>query len=81
MPEISLRMGASESADLLVRRYGADAARRKAVCERGIARRARSRKRFQFWAAVAEQIEVVNSLSERQRLLSNEAIAVKVSAR
>jgi len=57
MESLPRRMSVSSAVDWLCSRYGGDRARRLARLEQQKARRARSRKRFTFWAAVAAQLE------------------------
>ena len=52
-----LRMAAPEVIDTLCARHGLQKAHRLALLEQRRARQARSRKRFNFWAAVAAEID------------------------
>jgi len=54
---ISHFMEATAAAELLRERHGEAEARKIALTERRRARRARSRRRVEFWAAVAARIE------------------------
>ena len=55
---ISLRRNVSEVADQLLHDHGPKVALRRTVLERAGARRARSRRRYQFWLAISEAIEL-----------------------
>jgi hypothetical protein len=50
-------MEVPRAAQLLATRHGLEVARKRAANEKSNARRARSRQRFEFWAAIAVEIE------------------------
>ena len=54
---ISLKMEVPRAAQLLATRHGLEVASKRAANEKSNARRARSRQRFEFWAAIAVEIE------------------------
>jgi len=73
------RMSIPDAVDWLRSRHGGDKARRLARLEQQKARRARSRKRFAYWAAVAAELELASPVEVRavpaKRLLADATVA------
>ena len=59
---ISPRRDPRSVAEMLLRAHGAEKALKRVASEKASARRARSRQRFQFWAAISEVIAARNQL-------------------
>ena len=65
--DVSLRMDVTQAARVLVTRHGMEVALKTAAHEKSSARRARSRRRFEFWTAIAAEI-VRCQLAVRKRM-------------
>jgi hypothetical protein len=72
------RRDVSRTAELLCDRHGEATARKLAGREQKRARRARSRKQFAFWAAVAVEIELRTGIAPDDREAEQASLAAKL---